>query len=174
MTTENAIIWLSGQKFTRWRLYRGETEKEKVDEFDEEEADSTPEEAAERLSRTLGLLSPGLYVLKGWKGKGRQAAQSVFRFNVDQRTHRTTMNNSQSLDIQEIIRKAEEAAYTKLEAENWRKKVDERLDNIETLLKKLTDDDDDNDEDAIEKFTERVPQIANAFSSVKSLLKTTN
>lgn len=173
MTSENAIIWLSAQKFTRWRLYRGETEKEKVDEFDEGETDVTPEEAAERLAGTLSLLASGLYVLKGWRGKGRQAAQSVFRFNANTTTNRA-MNHGQSMDIQEIIRKAEENAYIKLELANWRKEVDKRLDNIETLLKKLTDDDEDNDEDAIEKFTERVPQIANAFSSVKSLLKTTN
>lgn len=173
MTTENALIWLSAQKFTRWRLYRGETEKEKVDEFDEGDTDASPEEAAERLAGTLNLLSPGLYVIKGWKGKGRQAAQSVFRFNADTKNSRS-MSHGNNMDIQEIMRKAEEAAFAKLELQNWRNEVDKRLENIETLLKKLTDDDEDNDDDAIEKFTERVPQIASAFSSVKSLLKTNN
>lgn len=182
MNADAAIEWLEVEGFDNWRLFRGDADGQKVSDFESDKEDK--QTALDRLRRILPLQSAGKYTLKGWNGKHKQAAQSHFIFDI--RPQPVVSQSQQSLghrnhDIDEIRREAEKAAYLKLEAENWRKEVDKRLDALEKAtsdialsVKQLNDDDDENDLDALERITNvatKLPQLQSGLNAFKGMLK---
>lgn len=180
MNADAALEWLDIEGFNQWRLFRGDDDGHKVSEF---EASESQEEALARLRRILPIQSPGKYTLKGWKGKSRQAAQSIFTFEIKPQSAMHPVSQGQAgkqVDMDELYRKAEERAYLRLQAENWQKLVDKRLDDLEqgladlkkTVLE-LHDDDDDNDQGALDRLTTvatKIPQLQQGLNSLKGML----
>lgn len=180
MNADAAIEWLEIEGFDQWRLFRGDGDGQKVSEF---ESSESQEEALNRLRRILPLQSVGKYTLKGWKGKSRQAAQSLFTFDIKPQPviQAAPQGRAREVDFDELYRKAEEQAFKRLEDLKWRESVDSRLTllekGIEDLKKsmlELHDDNDDNDDDALERITNvagKLPQIQNGLQSLRGMLK---
>lgn len=178
MNADAALEWLDIEGFNQWRLFRGDEDGQKVSEF---EASESQEEALARLRRILPIQSSGKYTLKGWKGKNRQAAQSIFTFEIKAMPVQQHSSGSRNYDLDEIRKEAERAAYIKYEGEQWRISVDKRLDalekSIEDLKKsilELHDDDEENDGDAFERLTSvatKLPQLEQGMQSLKGMLK---
>lgn len=179
MNADSAIEWLVTENFNQWRLFRGEN-GEKVSEFEESESQ---DEAVRRLKNILMLQSPGKYQLKGWRGKGRHASQSVFRLEIKQPTAaQSNFSGSQNFDVKEIFEKAKEAALQEMQQRAWKEMVETRLAGLEKGLEDLrksvlefNDDDDDNNDDAFERITQvagQIPKFTNGLQSLNGLLKT--
>lgn len=172
MTVEKAISWIQLNNFGRWRLYKGE---DKVDEFDPEKTEDSPDDAAQRLFQVLELLGPGAYKLKGWNGKSRQAAQSVFAFSVSPVPTQSPVSRSHS-DADEIYRKARQDAEAMMRFERRIERLEENylkiVEEVKEINKLLNDDDDENDEDALDRLSglaEKLPDLATGFSSLGSM-----
>lgn len=180
MNADAAIQWLEIEGFNQWRLFRGEGEAQKVSEF---EASESQDEALGRLRQILPLQQPGKYTLKGWRGKNRQAAQSVFTFDIKAMPVMAQSNlpAARNYDLEDIRREAEKAAFIKLEAEQWRRSVDEfmawtkkEIEDIKKTILELHDDDEENDDDAFSRLTSaatKLPQLESGFNSLKGMLK---
>jgi len=180
MNADAALQWLEIEGYNQWRLFRGEGEAQKVSEF---ESSENQEDALDRLRKILPLQSAGKYTLKGWRGKNRTAAQSIFTFDIKPQPVMplAQSGHSRSVDMDEVYRKAEEQAFKRLEDLKWRESVDKRLDaldkTVEDLRKtvlELHDDDDDNDHDALERITNvagKIPQIQTGLNSLRGMLK---
>ncbi|GGB98450.1 hypothetical protein [Dyadobacter sediminis] len=178
MNADNAIQWIQAERFNQWRLNRGEDEK--VSEYDSD--NESEEEAVERLTNILRLQQPGKYVLKAYKGKGRQAAQSTYRFEITRPALSQPGSAShQNFDYQEIFEKAKALARAEFEEQAFKKEVLQRLDSLELEVEKirksileLNDEDEENDEDALERLSsvaQKLPGLAKGFDSMKGLFK---
>ena len=181
MNADAALEWLDIEGFNQWRLFRGDEDGQKVSEF---EASESQDEALARLRRILPIQSPGKYTLKGWKGKNRQAAQSIFTFDIKPQPvmqSQSQGHSSRGIDMDEVYRKAEEQAFKRLEDLKWRESVDNRLtalektiEDIKKTILELHDDDEENDDDAFTRLTSaatKLPQLESGLNSLKGMLK---
>lgn len=182
MTPEYAVQWLIEERFNQWRLFRDKNgADEKVSEYDSDNESET--EAVERLQRILPLQQPGKYELRGYKGKSKQAAQSIFRFDIKTPSASAVSANASqpAFDPEQWMKKAEEAAYAKLEFKNWQKEIEKRIDCLETSLKDVAlsvkefhDDDDENDGDAFSRITDvadKIPKLQGGLQALQGMLK---
>lgn len=180
MSPEKAIQWLEREGFNQWILYRGEDEK--VSSYDSE--NESVSEGVARFSDIIELQSTGKYVLKGYKGKSKQASAVTFRFEIKPESVAAAPRQNFSperFDPQALFEKAKDAALREFQHDQWKKDVDKRLSVLEVAVEEirkasieLNDNDEDNDDSAIERLTNgaaKLPGLIEGFKSMKGLLK---
>lgn len=173
MNADSAVEWLSKKKFNFWRLETSTGTK--VDDYDPEEGDA--DAAISELGDLLQMASPGKYILKGWNGKHKQAAQSNFAFEIPRQRAETSSRANSSTSMEELFLKAKSEAYKEYQLQQTLKEMREDIDFLKKefieVKKMLNDEDPENDEDAVSKLnslTEKIPGLAAGFDSLKEML----
>lgn len=180
MSPEKAIQWLEREGFNQWILYRGEDEK--VSSYDSE--NESVADGIERFTDIIDLQSTGKYVLKGYKGKSKQASAVTFRFEIKPEPVAAAPRQnfgSERFDPQALFDKAKEAALREFETAQWKKDVEKRLSALESAVEDirkatldLNDEDEDNDDSAIDRLSNgaaKLPGLIEGFNSMRGLLK---
>jgi hypothetical protein len=179
MDSERAISWLEKEGFNQWRLNRGE--KEKVAEYTKSE--ETFEESIEKLRETLPLQAPGEYLLNAYKGHGKQAAKSTFRFVIQKPENNMSFPaaRNENYSYNDILEAAKKLALAEMMEMEFKKNVLARLDaleldmkDIKKSLQEFTDDDDENDGDAVERLSnigEKLPGLMKGLDSLGGFLQ---
>lgn len=176
---EKAIHWIGLESYNQWSLHNAKGEK--VSEYDS--ADEDQNEAKERLSGILELQEPGRYSLKAWKGKSRNAAASVYNFELKRQTQPVPQNfggmSQQNISFEEMMQKAKALALAEMEEKQFKEDVLKRLSAIESdindlkkVMEDLTDNDDENDESALDRLESvgtKLPNIMKGLDSMKGI-----
>lgn len=173
MNTESAIEWLSKKKFNFWRLETSTGTK--VDDYDPDEGDA--DAAINELGDLLQMASPGKYILKGWNGKHKQAAQSNFAFEIPRQRAESASRANSPASMEELFLKARSEALREFTLQQTLKEMREDIDFLKKefieVKKMLNDDDEENDDDAVSKLnslTDKIPGLAAGFDSLKEML----
>lgn len=178
MDSKCAYEWLEREQFNQWRLNRGENEK--VAEY--VESDESIEDSLLRFQDIIKLQQPGSYMLNGYRGKGRQAAKAIFRFDIPSvnTVSTTTKMNSPAFDYNELLQKAKDLALNQFREEQFKEDIKLRLTAIESDIKDLkkviadlTDDNEDNDDNALAKLStvgEKLPGLISGLSNLKGMI----
>ena len=179
MNSEKAVTWLEREGFNQWILTRGD--EEKVSSYDSE--NESVSEGVERFRDIIELQQPGKFLLKGYKGKSKQASAMSFRFDIKPEISNSAprgFQGNREFDAQAIFDKAEESALRKFEMNQWRKDIESKIaelrkdvSDLAQALKDLNDDEEDNDETALDRVSdvaEKLPNLMNGLQSLSGFL----